>query len=351
MVQWNKMKFRTWLSIVTIALLVLVVVFAWRDIVDAFHYLGQVNLWILALMLPVQIISYLATGEMLFSYLRAKGNLKGLTVVKVARMALELNFVNHVFPSGGAAGISYMGCLISKFGVRAGRSTMAQLIRYVLTFVTFILLLIVALIMLVVDHSVDRTTILLSLLLVFLTVGGTLTGIYLVGSRRRLERFSAWLTKTVNSIVRKFSGGKNKQALKATVLSKFFNDLHDDYLEIKRDKKILVKPFIWALVANLMDVALIFIACWSFGVQVNPAVIFIAFGLSSIASVVSVTPGGAGVYEAIMIAFLASTGIPTEVAIAGTLLARVLLMLGTILFGYVFYQLTILKYGKSTTER
>jgi hypothetical protein len=52
-----------------------------------------------------------------------------------------------------------------------------------------------------------------------------------------------------------------------------------------------------------------------------------------------------------MIAFLASTGIPTEVAIAGTLLARVLLMLGTILFGYVFYQLTILKYGKSTTER
>jgi uncharacterized protein (TIRG00374 family) len=112
-----------------------------------------------------------------------------------------------------------------------------------------------------------------------------------------------------------------------------------------------VKPFIWALVANLMDVALIFIAFWSFGVQVNPAVIFIAFGLSSIASVVSVTPGGAGVYEAIMIAFLASTGIPTEVAIAGTLLARVLLMLGTILFGYVFYQLTILKYGKSTTER
>lgn len=100
-----------------------------------------------------------------------------------------------------------------------------------------------------------------------------------------------------------------------------------------------------------MDVALIYIAFWSFGVHINPAVIFIAFGLSSIASAISVTPGGAGVYEAVMIAFLASAGMPPEVAIAGTLLARVLLMLGTIVFGYVFYQLTIIKYGKSTAER
>jgi uncharacterized membrane protein YbhN (UPF0104 family) len=55
------------------------------------------------------------------------------------------------------------------------------------------------------------------------------------------------------------------------------------------------------------------------------------------------------VYEAIMIAFLASAGVPAEVAIAGTLLARVLLMLGTVAFGFVFYQLTVLRYGKHTS--
>jgi uncharacterized membrane protein YbhN (UPF0104 family) len=48
-----------------------------------------------------------------------------------------------------------------------------------------------------------------------------------------------------------------------------------------------------------------------------------------------------------MIAFLASAGVPAEVAIAGTLLARATLLVGTILFGYIFYQLTINKYGKS----
>jgi hypothetical protein len=48
-----------------------------------------------------------------------------------------------------------------------------------------------------------------------------------------------------------------------------------------------------------------------------------------------------------MIAFLASAGVPADIAIAGTLVARVTLLLGTVIFGYLFYQLTIVKYGKN----
>jgi hypothetical protein len=117
-------------------------------------------------------------------------------------------------------------------------------------------------------------------------------------------------------------------------------------LEIRKEKRILIVPFIWALAANLFDVALLFIAFWALGFSINPAILVVAFGLSSIASVFSVTPGGAGVYEAIFIAFLATAGVPPNVAIAGTLMARVALLLGTIVFGYFFYQLTINKYGK-----
>lgn len=340
------MKFRTWLSVVTILLLTLVVVFAWNDIVKAFGYLDNVNLWVLALMLPIQFLSYFATGEMIFAYLRSKGELKGIHPLKVARMSLEFNFVNHVFPSGGAAGIAYFGWLLSKHGVSSGRSTMAQIVRFALTFVSFILLLVIALILLIIDHSVDRTTILLSLLLVVLAVGGTLTGIYLMSNKKCLDRFSDWLTRLTNTLVRKVTRGKKRQMFKRGVITTFFDDIYDDYRGIVREKKILIKPFIWATIANMLDVALIYVAFWSFGVHVNPAILFIAFGLSSIASAVAFTPGGAGVYEAIMIAFLASAGVQPEVAIAGTLLARVLLMLGTIAFGYVFYQLTVVKYGK-----
>ena len=86
----------------------------------------------------------------------------------------------------------------------------------------------------------------------------------------------------------------------------------------------------------------------SLSTWVNPAILFIAYGLSSIVSSFSGTLGGTGVYEAIMVTFLASAGVTASVAIAGTLLARVILLAGTILFGYIFYQLTINKYGKES---
>lgn len=345
------MKFRTWLSIITLTLLAVVVVAAWGDIREAFGYLGKVDLWILALIIPVQFISYFATGEMIFSYLRAKGNIRELNVLKVTRMALELNFVNHVFPSGGAAGAAYFSWLLSRHGVSSGRAIMAQIVRFALTFLSFVLLLLVALSVLIIDHSVDRVTILLSLLLAVLAVGATIGGMYLLGSKKRLDAFATWLTRSVNRIVRRVTRGKKRSILKETAITTFFVDIHDDFLAIRRDKKILTKPFLWAILANIMDVVLIYIAFWSFGVQVNPALIFIAFGLASIAGAVVVTPGGAGVYELVMVAFLTSAGVPPTTAIAGTLLARVLLMLLTIVFGYAFYQFTVVKYGKAPTQR
>jgi uncharacterized protein (TIRG00374 family) len=340
------LSLRGWLTIITTVLLAVVIFFAWPEIVRAWRLLDSINLWILALLIPVQLFSYYATGAMIFSYLRAKGNLKDMSRIKMARVALELNFVNHVLPSGGAAGFSYLGWILTKHGVSVGRSTMAQIIRFALTFVSFLFLLMIAVALLVIDHQIGRGTILICLGLAVLCIGATVFSIWLLGSKSRLDAFSQWLTRTVNKVVRFVSRGRRTNVIKAGMLTGFFTDLHDDYLAIRKDRRILIRPFFWALVANLADVALLWIAFWALGVPLNPALLFVAFGVSSIASAVSVTPGGAGVYETIMIAFLASSAVPADIAIAGTLIARVTLVLGTILFGYVFYQLSIAKYGK-----
>lgn len=343
-----KISFRGWLTLVTLVLLTVVIVGAWPEILKAWQLLGQINLWILALLIPVQLLSYYITGEISFSYLRAKGDLKTMSHWRMTRIALELNFVNHIIPSGGAAGFSYFGWILKYHGVSPGRSTMAQIIRFALTFVSFILLLVVAVILLTVDQQINRTVILFSVLLVVLAAGGTVAFVYAIGSRRRLQKFSDWLTRVYNKVVRVITRGRKPEALSSSVLAKFFEDLHRDFLSIKKDLRILIWPFIWALIANLMDVALLWISFWSLGYMINPAMLFVAFGLASIASVVSVTPGGAGVYEAIMVAFLASNGISADMAIAGTLIARVSLILLTISFGYLFYQLTVNQYGRHT---
>lgn len=344
-----KLSFRSWLTLGTLVLLAVVVIFAWPEIVKAWRLLDSVNLAILALLVPVQLFSYYATGGMIFSYLRSKGDLQEVSHWRIARIALELNFVNHILPSGGAAGFSYLGWVLGKHGVKPGRSTMAQLIRFTLTFIAFSLILIVAVIFLASDGRINRLIIGLASLIVFVCIAVIFGAVFVLGNNRRLNTFSNWLTRFANGFVNKVTRGKKPKVLKASILLDFFAELHQDFLSIRKDARILIRPFIWAIVTNIADVALIWIAFWSLGYEVSPSILFVAFGVSSLASAISVTPGGAGVYEAIMIAFLASSNVPPDVAIAGTLLARVTLVLGTILFGYVFYQFTVLKYGKRSS--
>lgn len=341
------MSFRSWVTVLTLILLSVVVYLGWPQITEAFGLVGKINFWILALLIPVQFFSYYAIGAMIFSYLRAKGELKETTHWEMTRMALELNFVNHIIPSGGAAGFSYLGWVLGRHGVRAGRATMAQIVRFALAFISFVLLLVIAVIALAFDHQINRTIIAISFILVLAAVGGTILSIYIIGSQQRMVIFSGWLTRTTNKIVEKVTRGKKRQILKLEIIGGFFEELHQDYLEIRQDKRILIRPLIWAIFVNLADVLLLVICFLALGTWVNPATLFVAFGVASIASIISVTPGGTGIYEAIMIAFLASAGVAADVAIAGTLVARVTLLLGTVIFGYLFYQLTIVKYGKN----
>ena len=346
-----KLSFRGWLTIVTLLLLTIVIVAAWPEIVKAAKIVTQIDWWILLLLIPVQIASYYATGAMIFSYLRSKGNIGHMSHWSTTRLALELNFVNHILPSGGAAGFSYLAWVLSKHKVPVARSTMAQLIRFVMTFLSFVMLLLIAIIYLTFTGQIDRATVFVAVALAVAAVGGTIFLIWLIQNKMRLERFSAWLTRTTNRFVKWVTRGKKPHIVKEEVFLEFFGGLHEDYLALRRERRILIVPFIWAIVANILDVALLWISFWALGYTLDAALLFVAFGIASIAGAISVTPGGAGVYEAVMVAFLAASGVSPDVAIAGTLLARITLLGGTILCGYVFYQLTINKYGKRPADR
>ncbi len=333
------------MSIVTFVLIAVVLFFSRHELVHAWHVLAHVDAWILLLMIPVQGLVYYAGGEMLFSYLRSKDAIKELKPLTLARLSLEMNFVNHVFPSGGVSGISYMNWRLGIYGVTGARATLAQVVRYSMGFVAFIVLLGFSVIAVTVDGSINRWIIFASSILVGAISLGLLAVVFLVSNKHRLEVFGSWLVRTVNRIVRKLTLGHRHAVLKGEMVDAYFNDLHYDYLALMHDKRILIKPFLWGLVYTLGDVLLFMIAFWALGMWVNPAPILIAYGIAALAGLFVLTPGGAGAYEAIMIAVLTVSGIPQGVALAGILLARVVLLIGTIVMGYLFYQHAILKYG------
>lgn len=340
------MSFRAWLSVVTFILIAVILYFSRHELQHAWELLGRVNIWILLLLIPAQILVYYAGGEMIFTYLRDKGRMKKVSRRELTEIALEGNFVNHILPSGGVSGVSYLSWRLGYLGVPAGRATMAQVVRHAMGFVAFIVLLLIALFAVTIDGNINRWIILTSSLLMGVMVSTILGAIFLFSSKQRIDWFSGWLVKNVNRLVRRVTFGRRRKVLKEDRVHEFFDDMHVDFLELRADKKLLIKPFLWGLVYMAVDAGLFVITFAALGESVNPAPILIAYGVASTAGFFVLTPGGAGAYEAIMVAFLAVAGIASGIAIAGIVLTRVILLLGTIAFGYIFYQRSLMKYGK-----
>ncbi|MCA9341568.1 flippase-like domain-containing protein [Candidatus Saccharibacteria bacterium] len=339
------MSVRTWVSIITLIFLGLVIYFGRHEIITAWKLLGEVNLLVLSLIIPAQIVVYFIAGEMMFVYLRDKKSIDHISIFEQARMALEMNFVNHTLPSAGVSGITYMTWRLSKFGISAGRATLAQLVRYVASFAAFTVLLILALVAITIDGDINRWMILLSSITIFIILASTALGIFLVSSPARSRKFSNWLVSVINKLIYKVT--KKKELLSIDRVIKFFRDMHSDYVELRNEKKILLKPFLWGIAFTIGDVMLYMIVFWALGTSINPAPLLMAYGIAILAGFIVVTPGGAGVFEAIMVSFLLVAGVNPGVTLAGILLTRVLVLLGTIGFGYIFYQHALVKYGKS----
>jgi uncharacterized protein (TIRG00374 family) len=173
-----------------------------------------------------------------------------------------------------------------------------------------------------------------------------LFGGYFVGSEIKMRSFARWLSSGINALVRKVTFGRVKRATKPDRMEHFFLDFHTDFLALKRDKKLLIKPTWWSLTFNVVDVSLFFIAFWSLGIAVNPAVMLIAYGAASLASIVVLTPGGAGAYEVIMASILVAGGVAKDGAAAGVILTRMIVLLVTIAAGWFAYFGAMKKYGK-----
>ena len=134
-------KARIIINIVTIIALAVLLYFSWDDIVRGLDEIGGADWSILFFMIPLQLINFYSVGMLYKDYFKATGQDKIPSRWQFLKIALELNFVNHVFPSGGVAGFSYLGVRLKAMGIPVARTTLAQVMRFALTFISFLTLL------------------------------------------------------------------------------------------------------------------------------------------------------------------------------------------------------------------
>ena len=339
-------NWKLWLNIMTMVALAVLIYATRHQLVDTLHNLGKVRIWVLLLIIPVEVVNYHAQTR-LYQKLFALVDERHLTYRSLYRASLELNFVNHVFPSGGVSGISYFGYKMRQLGVRATKATLVQTMKLLLLFVSFEILLLFGMVVLAVNNKASNLTILMGSTLTFIVLFGTGTFLYIIGSSARINAFLTSVTKFLNRVIHIFRP-HYPETINVTAARKVFEDFHQDYLLLRSRFRELKSPFWWALVANIMEVLVVYTVYLAFGSLVNIGAVILAYAVANFAGLVSVLPGGVGIYEALMTAALVAAGVPARLSLPVTVMYRVLNTLVQIPPGYYLYHQTLQR--KNTDE-
>ena len=343
--------FKKILSVVTILLVALI---AWKafsgsveidgqtmTMLEATWYsLQRINGWVLLLIIPEQILMYYAAGQIYFAFLRQRKNFK-ISQARLTRISLEINFVNHALPSGGASGLGYLVWRLKDFNISAGQISFVHVLRYGICALGNALQTLIAIIIVLVAGCVlpDGYWILwLAGLVAGGIIGLIIVAWLIVRKQKNIDWLAATSSKFINKVVRRLSRGKKRVFLREEQVNKFFADLREDYLHLKQNRHILWKPMIWGLFYSFLELATYWIVACALGHPEILPQIMIAEGIASVVGTVLVTPGGMGGYEGAFVYALVKTGVNLQAATITVVVTRIFVLVGTIVSGWGFYQ-------------
>jgi len=321
-------------NIITVVALLVLIVAIHTQLADTFENLFKVHAWALLLIIPVEFLNYDAQARMYQGLFGIVGNELGYW--RLFATSLELNFVNSVFPSGGVTGISYFGVRMRSSEITGAKATVVQLLKLVLLFLSFEVLIVFGLFCLAIEGRMNSLILLIAGILTTVLLIGTAAFAYIIGSKRRIAGFFTWATVALNKLLSFFNRG-DAESINVARAQGVFEDLHENYMLIRKDKRRLKAPFFWALMANLWEVIAVYVVYIAFGHLVNFGAVILAYAIANFAGLVSVMPGGVGIYEGLMTLVLSATGVPSRLSLPVTVMYRVLNTVVQLPPGYYLY--------------
>lgn len=333
----EKQRQHRWKTILTIATFVALAVLAYavrEPLKDTLSNVSKVNFWWLLMIIPIEIANYIAQAKLYQGLFRVLG--ERFRTRSMFRLALELNFVNNVFPSGGVSGFSYLRARVKDEGVSTAKSTLVQIMRFIMIFISFQVLLVIGLFALAIGDQANDLILLVSGSIATLLIVFTFVLSYIIGSKSRINAFFSLFTILLNKIIHLVRPG-HPETINIHKAHNMFDELHENYMLIRRNFGVLKRPLIYALIANATEIAAIYSVYMAFSQLVNPGAVTLAYAVANVAGLVSVLPGGVGIYEGLMTAVLAAGGVAAAVSLPVTVMYRVLTMLVQLPPGYYYY--------------
>ncbi len=327
-----KFPFRMFLIILTVALVGYVVYQNWPDMLETFNRLGETNGFVLALLIPEQLMMYYACGQIFFSYLATRRNVEKFSRREILLISTELNFVNHAVPAGGFGGLAFLMYRLKPFKVTAGQASFLYIFRYAVTTVINYLQALVAIGVLLAFGLIPEEAmwIIPLTLLMNLGVGVALTlAVYIAASHKRIDFFARIVERIMSFLVMVFTFGRKKHIASNARVRHYFEDIHESVKVVKENKRYLRKPAAWGLVYSLFEVGTYYIVALSLGRWELLPYIMVGEAVGSVFD--GIVPYG--LYELGMAGVLIALGVDFPTATIVTVMTRAMTLVFTIASG------------------
>ena len=253
----------------------------------------------LALAVALQAATYVAAGQVFRLVARAGG--ASLRLSTTCRLGFMKLFVDQALPSAGLSGTVVLANGLERAGVARPVVAAAIVIDLASYYVAFVTTLAVALGIAALRGEMN--TLVLLGALVFVAFGVALSAATLALAGRQLSQ--------------RLRGCRALRPLRHAL----------DFVEqadagLARNPRLLGVASLCQLCIVLCDAVTVWVLIRSLGAHASPTGVFASFMISSLLRTIGVMPGGLGTFEAASVLTLRMVGVPTAVALAGTLVFR-----------------------------
>ncbi len=321
--------------------LVLTVSFLWL-VVSRFTQLEQLKAtlsqaqwpWLLAALVTqtVYFVVFSASYQAAFSSVDIHTRTRDLIPITLGSL-----FVNVVVPAGGAAGAALFTEDLARRGQPAPKTAAGVLLQLIADFTSFTLILIPSLVFLFIEHDLKGYEIVAAIILLFITVG--LSAILLLGiwNQSVLQKLFGWTQRTANWMVGQLH---RSLSLADDWAQKNAVEFGDASIAVANHPSRIVRAIAVAFLAHLLDIFTLYILFRAFNQPVGPGVLVTGYAIGILFWIVSITPQGIGVVEAMMALVFTSLGIPGAAAATIVLAFRGLTFWIPMLLGFLAIQRT-----------
>ena len=340
-----RITFRGVMSVLTVFLVAFVIWQNWDDFKSFPEYLGDsmehfFSALMMILVIPEQLFMYYACGQIFFSYLNRRREVRKFNNKEILKISTELNFVTRAIPAGGVSGLAYLTYRLKQYKVTAGQASFLYIFRYAITTVVNYLQALVAIVVLLIGGLVPKDAqwiIGVALLMnfgVFVVLGLI---IYITSSHKRIDFFARMTSQIANRGMQIITFGHKQQAVEPEKITTYFMDIHESVKQVKQNKHELKRPALWGVVYSLCEVGAYWLVAIALGrpdllpyIMVGEAVGSVFDGIVQY-----------GLYElgmiGVMTALLGPQPDALNTAVAVTVITRVITLVFGIVSGVVPY--------------